>query len=118
VAGRRQGEVGGNSHAVHHAEQVGHQLVVKLGTITPEGHADVHCYLCEEERADPRLDRHLAHFGMDVARAVKTEQTMEEMDLDRNLNFSVRGNIDDGQVCVPLFGPGYTGLQNLGNRSV
>lgn len=43
---------GGNNHAVDHSKDTGHILVVKLGTITPEGTADVHCYACDDEVID------------------------------------------------------------------
>ena len=40
--GRAQfGGVGGNSHALAHAKESNHGVAVKLGSITPEGTADV-----------------------------------------------------------------------------
>jgi ubiquitin carboxyl-terminal hydrolase 5/13 len=38
--GRQQfGGIGGNGHALQHYKETGHGMGVKLGTITPEGHA-------------------------------------------------------------------------------
>ena len=52
-----------------------HCVAVKLGTITPEGRADVHCYGCDDaaewnygDVTDPALAAHLAAFGIDVVR--------------------------------------------------
>lgn len=39
-------ESGGNGHGIEHYNSTKHSLVVKLGTITPEGGASVHCYTC------------------------------------------------------------------------
>jgi ubiquitin carboxyl-terminal hydrolase 5/13 len=43
---------GGNGHAMEHFSNTKHSLVVKLGTITPEGGASVHCYTCGDEVID------------------------------------------------------------------
>lgn len=47
-------------------ERTRYPLVVKLGTITPNG-ADVFSYAEDEMVEDPRLSEHLAHFGINVA---------------------------------------------------
>ena len=39
---------------------VGHPLAVKLGTITPDGKADVYSYDEDDMVLDPHLDKHLA----------------------------------------------------------
>jgi ubiquitin carboxyl-terminal hydrolase 5/13 len=36
--------------------------------------------------------------------------------LERNLTFDFSMTTEDGKSLDPLFGPGYTGLKNLGNR--
>ena len=46
------GGVAGNSHGLGHAIDSGHGVAVKLGSITPEGNADVYCYKCDDERID------------------------------------------------------------------
>lgn len=43
---------GGNNHAVDHGKATGHSVVDKMGTITPEGKASVHCYTCDDEIID------------------------------------------------------------------
>ena len=37
------------------------------------------------------------------------------MNLSFNLNFTLSKTIEDGKVLTPLYGEGYTGLENLGN---
>ena len=51
---------GGNNHAVDHFKETGHCLSVKMGTITPEGKASIHCYSCDEEVLDLKLQEHLS----------------------------------------------------------
>jgi ubiquitin carboxyl-terminal hydrolase 5/13 len=65
ACGRKQfGGGGGNGHGLDHFEKTGHQVCVKLGTITPEGTADIFCYACGDERIDPHLAIHLAKIGI------------------------------------------------------
>lgn len=106
---------GGNNHALDHAKSTGNGIVVKLGTITPEGKASVHCYVCDEEVIDPNLAEHLAVFGIDVQSQVKTEKTIAEQTLEANLNLTLSKVIEDGKTLIPVFGPLNTGMQNLGN---
>lgn len=40
---------------------------------------------------------------------------MQELDLELNLNFTLSKILEEGKELIPLFGPGYTGLENLGN---
>jgi ubiquitin carboxyl-terminal hydrolase 5/13 len=37
------------------------------------------------------------------------------MDLEVNLNLTLSKIIEEGKELIPLFGPGLTGLENLGN---
>jgi ubiquitin carboxyl-terminal hydrolase 5/13 len=37
------------------------------------------------------------------------------MDLEINLNLTLSKIIEEGKQLIPLFGPGLTGLENLGN---
>ena len=46
---------------------------------------------------------------------VKTEKTMAEMNLEANLNLNLSKVLEDGKTLVPVFGPGFTGMENLGN---
>jgi ubiquitin carboxyl-terminal hydrolase 5/13 len=106
---------GGHNHAVDHNETSGHHVVCKLGTITAEGDADIHCYRCDEERLDPMLAEHMARFGIDISSQSKTEQTMAELEAAQNLDPSLFSKGGDGLHEKLVYGPGYTGLANLGN---
>ncbi|KAI9762571.1 MAG: hypothetical protein M4579_000374 [Chaenotheca gracillima] len=114
--GRAQfGGVGGNSHGLAHSDATSHPVAVKLGSITPEGTADVYCYACNEERADPELNAHLAHWGINIAEREKTEKSLTEMQIEQNLRWEFSMETEDGKKLEPLFGKGLTGLKNLGN---
>jgi ubiquitin carboxyl-terminal hydrolase 5/13 len=58
---------GGNNHAVDHAKDSHHPVVCKLGTITAEGSASIHCYDCDEEVLDKNLGAHLSKVGIEIA---------------------------------------------------
>ena len=105
----------GNGHQVEHNEATGHPVAVKLGSITAEGKADVHCYACDEERLDNKLVKHLANWGIDIADRVKTEKSVAEMQLEHNLSYDFSMTTAEGKEMKPLFGTGLTGLKNLGN---
>ncbi|ETI28156.1 hypothetical protein G647_00605 [Cladophialophora carrionii CBS 160.54] len=114
--GRAQfGGVGGNSHGLAHATESGHAVAVKLGSITPEGSADVYCYHCNEERVDTELAKHLAHWGINIAEREKTEKSLMEMQVEQNLKWDFSMTTEDGKELSPLFGQGFTGLKNIGN---
>ncbi len=114
--GRAQfGGVGGNSHGLAHADDTSHPVAVKLGSITPEGTADIYCYKCNEERTDPELAVHLAHWGINIAEREKTEKSLTEMQIEQNLRWEFSMTTEDGKELRPLFGEGFTGLKNLGN---
>lgn len=115
--GRQQyGGLGGNGHAVAHFNSTGHPVSVKLGTIQPDGTADIYCYACDDERLDPKLATHLKHFGIQVEEQVKTEKSLSELQVEQNMKFDFAMSGVDGKELEPLFGPGLTGLRNLGNR--
>lgn len=114
--GRAQfGGVGGNSHALAHSKESGNGVAVKLGSITPEGNADVYCYSCDEERIDEDLGTHLANWGIILAERQKTEKSLTELQIEQNLRWEFSMTTEDGKELTPLFGPGLTGLKNLGN---
>lgn len=114
--GRKQmGGVDGNSHALAHSDESSHGVAVKLGSITPEGTADIYCYKCDEERLDENLGQHLAHWGIMLADREKTEKSLTEMQIEQNLRWDFSMTTEDGKELKPLFGPGLTGLKNLGN---
>ena len=105
----------GNSHGLKHTEQTSHAVAVKLGSITPEGTADIYCYACNEERTDPELTHHLARWGINIAEREKTEKSLTEMQIEHNLKWDFSMTTEDGEELQPLFGDGLTGLKNLGN---
>ncbi|GJN88584.1 hypothetical protein Rhopal_001550-T1 [Rhodotorula paludigena] len=114
--GRQQyGGGGGNGHALQHTQETGHAVAVKLGTIEPDGSADVYCYACDDARIDPDIAQHLGNFGIEVADQKKTEKSMTELQVEQNLTFDFAMTGADGKELEPLFGPGLTGLRNLGN---
>lgn len=114
--GRSQfGGVGGNSHGLKHTEETSHAVAVKLGSITPEGTADIYCYACNEERVDTELAKHLAHWGINITEREKTEKSLTEMQIEQNLKWDFSMTTEDGKELKPLFGEGFTGLKNLGN---
>ncbi|KAJ7256532.1 ubiquitin carboxyl-terminal hydrolase 14 [Mycena haematopus] len=110
------GVTGGNGHGLRHFEETRHPVSVKLGTITPEGGADVYCYQCNDARLDPAISEHLAAFGINIKTAQKTEKSMTEMQIEHNLKYDFSLTDEDGRALEPVFGPGLTGLSNLGNR--
>jgi ubiquitin carboxyl-terminal hydrolase 5/13 len=111
--GRRNYDgTGGNNHMVEHHNATGHPLVVKLGTITPDGKADVYSYYEDEMVNDPLLVQHLEFFGINISEMQKTDKTMAELTLDYNINFDAHRIQESGE---DLYGPHYTGLKNLGN---
>lgn len=114
--GRAQfGGTGGNGHALQHYRETGHSVNVKLGTITAEGSADLYCYNCDDARTDSNLQKHLAHFGIEIEKQEKTEKSMTELQVEHNLKFDFSMTGEDGKHLVPVHGPGLTGLKNLGN---
>ncbi|OCK96482.1 ubiquitin carboxyl-terminal hydrolase 14 [Cenococcum geophilum 1.58] len=114
--GRAQfGGIGGNSHGVAHTSTTGHPIAVKLGSLTADGTADIYCYACDEERVDPELPTHLAHWGINIKDRVKTEKSLTEMQVEHNLLYEFSMTTGDGKELKPLFGSGFTGLKNLGN---
>ncbi|XP_006757624.1 PREDICTED: ubiquitin carboxyl-terminal hydrolase 5 isoform X2 [Myotis davidii] len=106
---------GGNNHAAEHYRETGYPLAVKLGTITPDG-ADVYSYDEDDMVLDPNLAEHLSHFGINMLRMQKTDKTMTELEIDMNQRIGEWELIQESGVSLkPLFGPGYTGIRNLGN---
>eukprot|EP00658_Telonema_sp_P-2_P010939 TRINITY_DN14162_c0_g1_i1.p1 TRINITY_DN14162_c0_g1~~TRINITY_DN14162_c0_g1_i1.p1 ORF type:complete len:790 (-),score=240.69 TRINITY_DN14162_c0_g1_i1:134-2503(-) len=124
--GRRNWDgTGGNNSALEHYEDMKslgkeYPLSVKLGTITADGDGavgDVFSYAADEGDMviDPLLKEHLAHWGIDAAALDKTEKTIAEMELDFNYQFEWGRVLEDGKELEPAYGPGLTGLINMGN---
>ncbi|KAG5551182.1 hypothetical protein RHGRI_009572 [Rhododendron griersonianum] len=90
-------------------------LLIVLSKIGALLLSDVFSYPEDESVLDPLLAQHLAFFGIDFSSLRKTEMTTAERELDQNTNFDWNRIQESGQEMEPLFGPGYTGLVNLGN---
>jgi len=88
---------------------------------------------CATTKEDPDVARHLASFGINVQTLTKTEKSMTELvrptrtsvvcsiltwqqQIEQNLKYDFSLTGDDGKALEPVFGPGLTGLANLGNR--
>ena len=107
---------GGNDHAVEHYRATRYPLAVKLGTITKEGKGDVFSYDEDDMVDDPNLIVHLAHWGINIAQMEKTDKSMIELELDLNQKFGEWAALQEAaSKLTPIYGPGYTGLTNLGN---
>ncbi|KAF8628847.1 hypothetical protein AX17_005907 [Amanita inopinata Kibby_2008] len=117
ACGRKQfGGHDGNGHALTHFESTGHPVSVKLGTITPEGEADIYCYACNDAKIDPDIATHLSTFGITLHTMKKTEKSMTELQIEHNLSYDFSlVSSSTGKSLQPLSGPGLTGLANLGN---
>ncbi|XP_072316282.1 ubiquitin carboxyl-terminal hydrolase 5 isoform X1 [Eucyclogobius newberryi] len=118
LCGRRYFDgTGGNNHALLHFKETGYPLAVKLGTITPDGAGtDVYSYDEDDMVLDSKLAEHLSHFGIDMMTMEKTERTMTELEIAVNQRVGEWEVIQEsGTTLRPLFGPGLTGMKNLGN---
>ncbi len=107
---------GGNNHALEYYEKTKYPLCVKLGTITPDGKGDVFSYAEDNMVEDPWLKQHLAHFGIQVTEMQKTDKSMVELEIDMNQKFGEWATLcESDSKLEPVHGPGYTGMDNLGN---
>ncbi|XP_067833245.1 ubiquitin carboxyl-terminal hydrolase 5-like, partial [Heptranchias perlo] len=76
----------------------------------------VYSYDEDEMVLDPSLAEHLTHFGIDMMQMQKTDKTMTELEIDMNQRIGEWETIQESGVHLkPLYGPEYTGIQNLGN---
>ncbi|THH14073.1 hypothetical protein EW146_g6207 [Bondarzewia mesenterica] len=93
---------------------------------------DIYCYACNDAKVDPELASHLSNFGINVQTQTKTEKSMTELvrclsisgnmgsnadgqQIEHNLKFDFSLTDESGKALEPVFGPGLTGLANLGN---
>ncbi|KAL6196438.1 hypothetical protein ACLB2K_032053 [Fragaria x ananassa] len=60
-------------------------------------------------------NNHAVEYYNDTGYPLATEMTTTERELDQNTNFDWNRIQESGQEIEPIFGPGYTGLVNLGN---
>ncbi|OLL22980.1 Ubiquitin carboxyl-terminal hydrolase 14 [Neolecta irregularis DAH-3] len=116
----------GNSHQLQHYNLSSHPISVKLGSLSADSDigisslislliSDVYCYICGEERTDDNIHNHLLHFHIDPTQQNKTEKTLIERQIEENLKWDFSTTTDSGNQMQPVFGPGLTGLKNLGN---
>lgn len=75
----------------------------------------VYCYKCDDDIKDPDLHKHLLQFGIKAEEQVKTEKNVTELNIDVNINFHLSKALEEGKVLKNVYGPGFTGLENLGN---
>lgn len=109
-------DIKGNSHALAHYEQTGHAVAAKLGSLSAEeDKCDCYCYKCNDEVKVPGLASILGSFGINLNDAVKSEKTLIELNLETNKNWQFNLDGSDGELLSPVFGPGLTGMKNLGN---
>ena len=67
---------------------------------------------------DSLIPDHLAHFGIDIMKMQKTDKSMVELEIDVNEKLGNEWTLiqEEGSGPLqPLYGPGYTGIHNLGN---
>ncbi|KAG5518235.1 hypothetical protein PMAC_003031 [Pneumocystis sp. 'macacae'] len=105
----------GNGHALQHFEKTLHPISIKLGTISPEGTADIYCYLCNDEILDPDIHAHLKHWGIDINQYKKVEKNLVELQIEQNMKWDFTSFDSNNENVKLLSGPGLTGLKNFGN---
>jgi len=119
LCGRRNFDgSGGNNHALEHYKSGlgGGPLAVKLGTITRDGKGDVYSYDEDDMVLDPFLEKHLAHFGIEIVSMTKTDKSMVELQIEMNEKIGEWAVLtESGTKLLPVWGPSKTGLHNLGN---
>lgn len=54
-------------------------------------------------------------LGINISEQRKTEKTVQELTLDMNLNISLSRLVEEGKKMTSMYGPGYTGMDNIGN---
>ena len=58
---------------------------------------------------------YISMLGINVAVMEKTEKSMVELEIDVNKEYEFSTITESGAQLVPIYGPGYTGMKNLGN---
>jgi len=106
----------GKGHALAHYESSPATacIVVKMGTICADlDKIDVYSYAEDDMVIDPKLEEHLAHWGVRVTSMQASESTMAEAELEANLNFEASVIQAHGSAVDPA--PLCLGLANMGN---
>ncbi|KAI3404412.2 hypothetical protein KGF56_002809 [Candida oxycetoniae] len=107
----------GNGHALAHYENnPTHPVALKLGSLSSNPDScDAYCYQCNDEVKVPDLAIKLEKFGIDLSVATKTEKSLVELNIDQNMNWDFKLEGVAGEKLAPVYGRGFTGIQNLGN---
>lgn len=81
---------------LHYQQHLDWPLVVKLGTITQFGNADVFSYDPQEDELvlDPHLVKHLSVFGINVGQLEKTEKSLTEMQIEQNNKLDLTSGVE------------------------
>jgi ubiquitin carboxyl-terminal hydrolase 5/13 len=61
---------------------------------------------------DPYLENHLKHWGIDMSELRKTDKSVAELSIELQKTFDWTRV---SECSSPLYGPGFTGIENLGN---
>ena len=87
-----------------------------IGTITAHG-ADVWSYAEDEDCLVkvPRLGELLAHWGIDIMRLEKTDQTLAEQEVELNKSYNWSKVLESGADLQVVSAPGCIGLANIGS---
>ncbi|KII70965.1 Ubiquitin carboxyl-terminal hydrolase 5 [Thelohanellus kitauei] len=106
----------GNNHSQLHYQNTKFPLVVKLTSLGPKS-VEVYSYAEDSMVIDSSLDKHLEHFGINRQALVPLEPTIKEREIEINSNFKIEVDaiLEKGVKLNQLWGPGYTGIINLGN---
>ncbi|NXU08997.1 UBP13 hydrolase, partial [Pardalotus punctatus] len=75
---------------------------------------DVYSFDEEEPVLDPHIAKHLAHFGIDMLQMQVTENGLRDNDIKPRVS-EWEVIQEAGVKLKPMYGPGYTGMKNLGN---
>jgi ubiquitin carboxyl-terminal hydrolase 5/13 len=90
--------------------------MLPTGTITPHG-ADVWSYASDEDSLVkvPRLGEYLSHWGIDIMRLEKTDQTLAEQEVALNKGYNWSKVLESGADLQMVSAPGCIGLTNIGS---
>jgi len=111
---------GGSNGALDHYLETGERypLVVKLGTITGDLEtADCFSYSKDEDCPVkvPNLEELLEKRGINMSNLKKTVKSTSELEVELNASYAFDAITESTKKLIPIHGPGYQGLQNLGN---
>lgn len=63
----------------------------------------------------PRLGEYLSHWGIDIMRLEKTEMTLGEQEIAKNMTYDWSAILESGEQLQLVSGPGLVGLVNIGS---